>query len=114
MINLTQHQKRYTPLKKEMTFYFQEFAESPPSVDPVHTVMLTINASVSSSNDKPGDKYLPEPQSFKAVLKLDIDMHNASFHAIKIEIKNLINHNTFTFGKTPRKDEPIIPVKLVL
>jgi hypothetical protein len=29
MINLTQHQKRHTPLQKEMALYFQECAESP-------------------------------------------------------------------------------------
>jgi hypothetical protein len=31
-----------------------------------------------------------------------------------MEIKNLIDHDTFILGKTPRKDELIIPVKLVL
>jgi hypothetical protein len=31
-----------------------------------------------------------------------------------MEIKNLIDHNTFKLGKTPRKDELFIPVKLVL
>ena len=31
-----------------------------------------------------------------------------------MEIKNLIDHNTFILGKTPHKDELIIPVKLVL
>ena len=114
MINLTQHQKRHTPLQKEMTLYFQECAESPPSVDPIHTAMLTIDATASSSNDEPVDKYLPEPQSFKAVLKLDDDVRNAWLHAIKMEIKNLIDHDTFILGETPRKDELIIPVKLVL
>ncbi len=115
MINLTQHQKRHTPLQNEMTLYFQECAESPPSVDSVHTAMLTIDATASSSDDDPVDKYLPEPQSFKAVLKLDDDVRNAWLHhAIKMEIKNLIDHNTFILGKTPRKDELIIPVKLVL
>jgi hypothetical protein len=98
-----------------MTLYFQECAESPPSVDPIHTAMLTINATTSSSDDKPVDKYLPEPQSSKAVLKLDDDVRrNAWLHAFKMEIKNLIDHNTFILGKTPRKDELIIPVKLVL
>ena len=76
--------------------------------------MLTINATALSSYDKPVDKYLPELQSFKAVLKLDDDVRNARLHAIKTEIKNLINHNTFMFDKTPRKDKLIIPVKLVL
>jgi hypothetical protein len=31
-----------------------------------------------------------------------------------MEIKNLIDHDTFILGETPRKDELIIPVKLVL
>jgi hypothetical protein len=31
-----------------------------------------------------------------------------------MDFKNLIAHNTFILGKTPRKDELIIPVKLVL
>jgi hypothetical protein len=69
MINLTQRQKRHTPLQKEMTLYFQECAESPPSVDPIHTAMLTINATASSSNDKPVDKYLPEPAIFQSCSK---------------------------------------------
>jgi hypothetical protein len=33
--------------------------------------------------------------------------------AIKMEIKNLIDHNTFILGETPCKDELIISVKLV-
>jgi hypothetical protein len=114
MINLTQHQKRHTPLQKEMTLYFQECSESPPSVDPSHTVMLIVDATALSSDDKMVDKYLPEPQSFKAVLKLDDDVRNTWLHAIKMEIKNLIGCNTFTLGKTPCKDELIVPVKLVL
>ncbi|KAI2509894.1 hypothetical protein MHU86_4459 [Fragilaria crotonensis] len=31
-----------------------------------------------------------------------------------MEIKNLIDHDTFILGQTPHKDELIIPVKLVL
>ncbi len=75
--------------------------------------MFTIDATTLSSNDKPVDKYLPELQSFKAALKLDLDIRNAWLHAIKMEIKNLIDHNTFRLG-TPHKDELIIPVRLVL
>jgi hypothetical protein len=77
MINLTQPHKRHTPLQMEMTLYFHECAESPPSVDPIHTAMSNIDATALSSNDKPIDKDLPEPQSFKAVLKLDNDVRNA-------------------------------------
>jgi hypothetical protein len=97
-----------------MNLYFQECAESPPSVDPIHNAVLTINSTTLSSNDELVDKYLPEPQSFKAVLKLDDDVRNALIHAIKMGIKNLINHTTFTLGKAPRKNELIIPVKPVL
>jgi hypothetical protein len=75
--------------------------------------MLTIHATALSSNDKPVDKYLPEPQSFKAVLNLNNGIRRAWLHAIKMDIKNFIDHNTFLLGKPPRKDELIIPVKLV-
>jgi hypothetical protein len=59
----------------EMTIYFQECAEPPPSVDPIHTAMLTFDATASSSThssiDGLFDKYLPEAKFFKAVLKLN-------------------------------------------
>ena len=65
--------------------------------------------------DEPVDKYLPEPQSLKAVLKLDDDIRSAWLHAaIQAEIKNLIDHDTFILGEQPRKDELIVPIKLVL
>jgi hypothetical protein len=88
-----------------MTLYFQECAESRQSVDPIHTAMLTIDATTLSSNDKTVDKFLSEPQSSKAVLKLDDDVRNIWLHAIKMEIKNLIDHNTFILGKqnTPQR-----------
>ena len=99
-----------------MTLYFQECAESPPSIDPIHTAMLALDASADTSteSDDPVDKYLPEPQSFQAVLKLDDDIRSAWLHAIKMEIKNLIDHGTFILGQKPHVDELIIPVKLVL
>ncbi len=61
-----------------MTIYFQECSEPPPPVDPIHTAMLTIDTTASSSThssiDDSVDKYLPEPQSCKAVLKLNDDI----------------------------------------
>ncbi|KAI2496242.1 hypothetical protein MHU86_18246 [Fragilaria crotonensis] len=48
LINWTFHQLRHTPLHKEMTLYFQECAESLPSVDPIHTAMLAVDASTTS------------------------------------------------------------------
>jgi hypothetical protein len=59
--NLAFHQLRHTPLHKDMTLYFQECAESLPSVDPIHTAMLAVDASTTSPTDDPVDKYLPEP-----------------------------------------------------
>ena len=118
MINLIQHQKKHTRLQKDMTLYFQECAEPLPSLDPIQTAMLAIDASATASTpateDEPVDKYLPEPQSLKAVLKLDDDVRSAWLHAIRMEVKNLIDHDTFTLGEQPRRDELIVPVKLVL
>ena len=101
LINLTYHQKRHTQLQREMTIYFQECVKSPPSVDPIHTAMQAINATASSSTDETVDKYLPETQSFRADLKLDDDVRNAWLHAIRMEIKNLIDHNTFILEEQP-------------
>ncbi|KAI2490956.1 hypothetical protein MHU86_23615 [Fragilaria crotonensis] len=102
-----------------MTIYFQECNEDLPSIDPIHSAMMTIDNSPSNNSQanpiESVDKYLPEPQSLKAVLKLDDNVRNAWLHAIKMEIKNLIDHDTFIIlGQTPHKDELIIPVKLVL
>jgi hypothetical protein len=63
--------------------------------------MLTIDATALSTNDKPVDKYLPEPQSFNAVLKLDDDVRSAWLHAIKMEIKNLLTTLPSYLAKHP-------------
>ena len=65
--------------------------------------MLAIDATASSSTDETVDKYLPEPQSFRAVLKLDNDICNTWLHAICMEIKNLFDHNTFKLEEQPHK-----------
>ncbi len=100
-----------------MTLYFQECNEDPPSLDPIQTAMLTLdNATFAAPADSTDsvDKYLPEPQSLKAVLKLDDYIRCAWLHAIRMEIKNLIDHDTFILGQTPSKTDLIIPLKLVL
>ncbi|KAI2504408.1 hypothetical protein MHU86_10087 [Fragilaria crotonensis] len=117
-INFVTHQQHHSQLHKMMTIYFQECNEDLPTIDPIHSAMMTIDNSPSNNPQanpqEPVDKYLPEPQSLKAVLKLDDNVRNAWLHAIKMEIKNLIDHDTFILGQTPHKDELIIPVKLVL
>ena len=118
-INMVHHQQCHTSLQKQMALYFQECNECTPSIDPIQAAMLTIDSSTTenpddTTHDDPVDKYLPEPQSLKAVLKLDDDVRSAWLHAIRMEIKNLIDHDTFILGEQPRKDELIVPVKLVL
>jgi hypothetical protein len=84
-------------------------------MDPIHSAMMTVDSTSTNPHTNPMDsveKYLPEPQSFKAVLKLDVDVCTAWLHAIRMEIKNLINHRTFSIlGKTPHKNELIIPAR---
>jgi hypothetical protein len=80
--------------------------------------MLTIDATASSSShssiDDSIDKNLPEPQSFKAVLKLNDDIQFTWLHAINMEMKTLIDHDTFIAGQEFCNDKLNIPVKLVL
>jgi hypothetical protein len=80
--------------------------------------MLTIDATASSSThssiDDSVDKYLPEPQSFKAVLKLNDDIQFTWLHAINMEFKSLNDHDTFELGQEPDKNKLIIPFKQVL
>ena len=66
--------------------------------------MLTIENATSDPKDNTVDKYLPETQLLNAVLKFDDNIQSAWLHTICMEIKNLVDHNTFT----------IIPVKCVL
>ena len=114
--NMAYHQQDYTGLCKQMALYFQECDECPPSSDPIHTAMMAIDKTSTTSDDPPGDepvdKYLPEAQSLKAVLKLDDDVRSAWLHAIRAEIKNLIDHDTFILGEQPPKDKLIIPITL--
>ena len=57
------------------------------------------------------NKYLPEPQSLKSVLRLDEAIRRAWLHAIHLEINNLIDNKTFLLNKRPETDELVIPVK---
>ena len=86
-------------------------------MDPIHSAMMAVDSTSTNPHTTLMDsveKYLPEPQSLKAALKHDDNKCTAWLHAIRIEIKNLIDHCTFFLGKAPHKKELIIPVKLVL
>lgn len=84
----------------------RECDEISPSLDPLQTAMLAAiidNVSQPDQDDEePIDKYLPEPQSFKAVLHLDQDLRNAwLFHSVFEELKNLIDTgSTFILGES--------------
>jgi hypothetical protein len=83
-INFVTHQQHHSQLHKMMTIYFQECNEDLPTIDPIHSAMMTIDNSPSNNSQanpqEPVDKYLPEPQSLKAVLKLDDHVRNAWLH----------------------------------
>ena len=82
-------------------------------MDPIQSAMMTVENASPNPHTNPMDsveKYLPEPQSLEAVLKLDDNVCTAWLHAICMEIKNLIDHHTFILGKTSHKNELIIPV----
>jgi hypothetical protein len=86
-------------------------------MDPINSAMMTVDNTSPYPHTNPMDsveKYLPEPQSLVAVLKLDDNVCTAWLHAFRMEIKNLINHCTFILGKTPHKNKLLIPVELVL
>ena len=72
------------------------------TISGVHPERISIN------------KYLPEPQSLKSVLRLDEAIRRAWLHAIYVEIKNLIDNKTFILNETPNKGELVVPVKLIL
>jgi hypothetical protein len=94
-------------LKIEDDYY--ECNEPSPRECPVSISMLD-----TSSQNEPIYKYLPEPQSLKAVMRCDPNVQRAWMHAIHMEIKNLIDHGTFIIGEEPNLKELIIRVKLVL
>jgi hypothetical protein len=117
LVNLAHHQHCHLILQKMMTIYFQECNEDLPTMDPIHSAMMTVDNTLPNPHTNPMDaveKYLHEPQSLKAALKLDDNVCTARLHAIRMEIKNLIDHRTFILGKNPHKNKIIIPIKLVL
>ena len=104
---------------------YDECGDWSPSSDPLQSAFSVIDTMVSSTTKsadqhatikpelEPVDKYLPEPQTLQAVLRLDPDIKKAWLHSIYVEIKNLIDNNTFILGETMRKDELLIRTKIV-
>ena len=62
---------------------------------------------------QPIDVFLPEPASFKAVLRLPPEIQRLWMKAIESEIKTLIDNDTFILGSSPTHGEQVIPIKLV-
>ncbi|KAI2506225.1 Reverse transcriptase (RNA-dependent DNA polymerase) [Fragilaria crotonensis] len=62
-VNYIGHQHCHSNLQKMMTLYFQECNEDPPSIDPIHTAMLTIdNATISQ--EEPAEPNLIDHGTF--------------------------------------------------
>jgi hypothetical protein len=91
---------------------FRRCNEWAPSHDPNKIALAAIDSSLSEVNARIDiDKYLPEPQSFKAVLNLDRDIRVAWLHAVWL---NLIDNQTFILDIKPNKGELVTPCKLVM
>jgi hypothetical protein len=95
---------------------FRLCSEEIPSDDQVFLALSAIDNTVSRRHQEKIsiNKYLPEPQSLKAVLRLDEAIRRAWLHAILLELKNLIDNKTFILNERPEKGELVVPVKLVL
>ena len=85
-----------------------------PILDPFQHAFTAIDGNNRDEFNKPIEQYLPEPQTFKAVLMCDPDVRDAWLHAIYQELKNLIDNGTFVLGHEPTEDELVIRTRLVM
>ena len=75
--------------------------------------MMMFVATQQETKPQPIDIFLPEPTSFKAVLRLPDEIQKLWMKAIESEIKTLIDNGTFDLSELPRHGEQVIPIKLV-
>jgi len=92
---------------------YKECGDWIPTNDPYHEAMQAVDFSSEPNSTEPVDKYLPEPQTLKAVLRQPPEIRNAWLHAIYLEIKNLVDNDTFILGETMRQDELLVQTKIV-
>ena len=116
--NLESFSKESLQAISEIEQDFHECHEVSPLDDHVLTAMEVIQQLTKQTTDNPTqeriDKYLPEPQSLKSVLRLDDDIRDAWLHSIFLEIKNLIDNDTFILGETMQPGELLVRTKIVL
>ena len=74
-------------------------------------VAHAFNTAAVDSQDHPVSMFLPEPQSVKAILQSPPEIRKLWIDALKKEIMNLLNHDTFAI-ENPMKGEQVIPTKL--
>ena len=101
----------------EIESEFYKCDEISPLDDPILSAMSAMTQNPQDADTTPKEhinKYLPEPQSLKAVLRLDKDVRDAWLHTIFLELKNLIDNNTFILGEEMGPKELLIRTKLVL
>lgn len=87
--------------------YVEAFDAEP---DPIHTAFALAN---QQTKNHPVSMYLPEPQSFRAVLDLPNEAKALWMTAIHSELKNLIIDNETFSKENPRPGEQVIPCRIV-
>jgi len=77
--------------------------------DPTHTAFSLISKGTKT---QPVSLFLPEPQSFKAILSQPPELRDLWLASLRSEIMNLLNNDTFVIEK-PRKGEQVVPTRPV-
>jgi hypothetical protein len=62
-------------------------------------------SAVQQTLTHPVSMYPPEPQTFRAILGLPEELKKAWLHATLVELKNLIDKETFSLDDWPQPDE---------
>ena len=80
--------------------------------DELSTVFQALDTAAKEL-DIPLAPYLPEPKSFKEILRLPNDIQAAWIKAIRKEIKFLIENETFRRGEPLKLGDEVIPAMLI-
>jgi len=100
--NLRSRESAFTVFKSNQDLFVSE-------PDPIQTAFAAIH---TNTKGHPVSMFLPEPQTLKAVLDSPPEIRSLWEKAMKDEIQNLVNNDTFRF-ETPKPGEQVLPTKLV-
>jgi hypothetical protein len=96
---------KYEALFMGVTQDFKQTNEMQPQFDGLQMAMSTVQ----QTELHPISMYLPEPQTFKAVLELPEELKKAWLHATFIKLKNLIDKETFSLNDWPNLASKYFP-----